>query len=268
VVTSKDAPVSITLTGSDPNGDPVTFSVATLPAHGTLEGNGPDALTYTPSLGWTGFDSFTFTASDGQLFSDPATVNIGMSGGLGPLPQDWSTADIGATGLSGSAGYDLGNGKFEVTGAGTGVTGTADAFRYVWQTMTGDGEVRARVSAMDTLPVGAVAGVMIRETTAAGSAHHFIGRRNDGQLVWLRRNSTGRSTNLATGGAAGVPCWVRQVRAGTTITAYQSADGVTWSRVANAKLSMSSQVTVGLAVSSSSGNSLLKTSFDNIRVVP
>jgi regulation of enolase protein 1 (concanavalin A-like superfamily) len=87
-------------------------------------------------------------------------------------------------------------------------------------------------------------------------------------LVWLRRNSTGRSTSLATGGAAGVPCWVRLVRAGTTITAYQGADGVTWSRVANAKLLMSSQVTVGLAVSSSSGNSLLKTSFDNIRVVP
>ena len=269
VVTSKDTLVTITLTGSDPNGDALTFEVLTLPAHGTLAGLDPNALTYTPDPGWTGYDSFTFTVNDGQQDSAPATVTIGVNdGGLGPLPAGWSTADIGIANPPGYAGYDLAKGQFDVAGAGTGITGTADGFRYVWQTMTGDGEVRARLTAMDPLPLSAVAGVMIRETTASGSAHHFLGRRNDGQLVWVRRNSTGRSTSLATGGAAGLPCWVRIVRTGTTITAYRSADGLTWSRVNNAKLSMASQVTVGLAVSSSNSSSLLNTSFDNVRVVP
>ena len=36
VSTDEDMAVTITLTGSDPNGDPLTFSIVTPPAHGTL----------------------------------------------------------------------------------------------------------------------------------------------------------------------------------------------------------------------------------------
>lgn len=75
VFTLADTPVSFTLTGSDPNGDPITYNIVTLPINGTLKGTPPD-LTYTPGPGFTGLDSFTFTVYDGEFTSDPATVTI------------------------------------------------------------------------------------------------------------------------------------------------------------------------------------------------
>lgn len=76
--TAEDTPVAITLTGFDPDGDPLTYSVATGPSHGTLSGVAPN-LTYTPSANVHGSDSFTFVVSDGKLSSDSATVSISVT---------------------------------------------------------------------------------------------------------------------------------------------------------------------------------------------
>ncbi|MCW2539131.1 MAG: hypothetical protein JWN95_856 [Frankiales bacterium] len=67
--------VPVTLAGIDPDGDALTYAVATAPAHGVLSGTAPN-LTYTPADGYAGPDSFTFTASDGTLTSQPATVAV------------------------------------------------------------------------------------------------------------------------------------------------------------------------------------------------
>lgn len=75
VSTAEDSPVSIVLTGSDPEGDPLTFSVVGGPAHGSLSGNAP-TLTYTPHPDYNGADSFDFVAHDGGRSSAPATVEI------------------------------------------------------------------------------------------------------------------------------------------------------------------------------------------------
>ena len=75
VETNADTPVAITLTGSDADNDPLTFSVVTQPTQGTLSGTAPN-LTYTPNPGFSGADSFTFTVNDGTADSNIATVNI------------------------------------------------------------------------------------------------------------------------------------------------------------------------------------------------
>ncbi|UCH06153.1 MAG: tandem-95 repeat protein [Deltaproteobacteria bacterium] len=75
VSTDEDASVSITLTGSDADGDPITFQVVTAPANGTLSGTAPD-LTYAPNENYNGPDSFTFKVDDGHADSEPATVSI------------------------------------------------------------------------------------------------------------------------------------------------------------------------------------------------
>ena len=76
--TSEDTPVSITLTGSDLEGTGLTFAVASAPAHGTLSGTAPN-LVYTPASNYNGADSFTFTASDGEATSAPATISLWIS---------------------------------------------------------------------------------------------------------------------------------------------------------------------------------------------
>jgi uncharacterized repeat protein (TIGR01451 family) len=75
VTTSQDLAVRVTLAGTDPDHDPLTFTVATQPAHGTLSGSAPN-LTYTPRYGYSGPDSFTYKANDGTLSSPAATVSI------------------------------------------------------------------------------------------------------------------------------------------------------------------------------------------------
>ena len=69
----------ITLTGSDPNtpAKTLTFSVNS-PSHGTLSGTAPN-LTYTPTAGYQGADSFTFTVNNGSAISNTATVSLNVA---------------------------------------------------------------------------------------------------------------------------------------------------------------------------------------------
>ena len=75
VSTPEDTAVNVVLSGSDVDGDGLTFAVGSGPAHGSLSGSGV-SRTYTPDPDYHGPDSFTYTASDGLLTSSPATVSI------------------------------------------------------------------------------------------------------------------------------------------------------------------------------------------------
>jgi hypothetical protein len=75
VTTTEGTAVATPLSATDPDGDPLEHTVVTPPAHGTLSGTAP-ALTYTPAAGYVGPDSFQWTASDGLLTSNTATVSI------------------------------------------------------------------------------------------------------------------------------------------------------------------------------------------------
>jgi thermitase len=77
VSTTKDIPVNITLTAVDPDNDALTCDFIQ-PAHGQLSGAAPSLL-YTPSSGYIGLDTFTFTANDGKLTSNLATVSISVT---------------------------------------------------------------------------------------------------------------------------------------------------------------------------------------------
>ena len=78
VTVQEDGSVEILLSATDADGDSLTFSVETAPAHGTLSGTAPQ-LTYTPTPGYSGPDSFTFRADDG-IRSAIATVSIDVVG--------------------------------------------------------------------------------------------------------------------------------------------------------------------------------------------
>jgi large repetitive protein len=75
VTTQEDTNVSITLTGCDPDGDTLVYSIVKGPSKGKLTGTGPN-LSYTPNENFNGTDSFTFKVNDGKIDSDEATVEI------------------------------------------------------------------------------------------------------------------------------------------------------------------------------------------------
>ncbi len=72
------ASASFTLTGSDVEGDALTFS-ASNGANGTVSCTGADC-TYTPAASFVGQDTFSYTVSDGSLTSESHTVNVEVFG--------------------------------------------------------------------------------------------------------------------------------------------------------------------------------------------
>ena len=79
VLAGAGASTPLVLQASDPDGSPVSFALAQLPAHGKLTGQAP-GLAYTPDSGFVGVDAFTFTASDGKDTSGQATVMVTVTG--------------------------------------------------------------------------------------------------------------------------------------------------------------------------------------------
>ena len=75
-LTGKDTAKRIALTASDPDNNPLTYSIVTQPQHGTITGGTGQVRTYTPTAGYTGSDSFTFRANDGTANSNTATVSL------------------------------------------------------------------------------------------------------------------------------------------------------------------------------------------------
>ena len=164
------------------------------------------------------------------------------------LPAGWATTDIGAPGATGSATGT--GGSFTVTGAGADIWGNADAFRYVYTTLTGDGSIVAQVQGVQHVQDWTKAGVMMRATLSAGSPHAMMLVSANKGLAYQRRVAAGGISSHTSGGAGQAPQFVGLTRAGNTFTAYRSADGVTWTAIDSVAMVMPSTIYVGLAVTS------------------
>ena len=78
VGTLEDQPVAVTLMAQDTDGDPLTWSIESGPAHGTLSGVAP-SLTYIPAENFNGSDAFTFRVNDAFAQSNVATVTVSVA---------------------------------------------------------------------------------------------------------------------------------------------------------------------------------------------
>jgi len=79
--TAEDTPLVVGAPGilandTDVNRDILTAVRVSNPAHGTLALNATGGFRYTPAAGWSGTDSFTYSANDGTGNSNVATVQI------------------------------------------------------------------------------------------------------------------------------------------------------------------------------------------------
>ncbi len=85
-----DQPVTIGVLANDldPDGDLLSVTGASNPAHGSVVINRDGTITYTPSTGFTGTDTFAYTVSDGNggVVTATVTVNVGQPGGLAAQP--------------------------------------------------------------------------------------------------------------------------------------------------------------------------------------
>ncbi|MER5867069.1 FG-GAP-like repeat-containing protein [Kitasatospora sp. NPDC002040] len=102
---------------ADPDGNPLTASVVTGPAHGTLALNPDGSFSYQPGSAYVGSDSFSYKATDATNESNVATVTITVTAGCRGLAAT-ITGNGGVTGTSGADVIVTGNGNDSVSGNG------------------------------------------------------------------------------------------------------------------------------------------------------
>ncbi len=181
---------------------------------------------------------------------------------VGEVPSPWQTTDVGNPSLTGAGKYISSSQTFVVEGAGDDIWYQTDQFKYVYQTLSGDGEIIARVTSQDNTDPWAKAGVMIKESTTPLSKYAMFGVTPSNGYAF-QYNFTS-----AVNGAPYTPpnAWVKLSRSGNTFTSYKSTDGVNWTIVGSADISMATDVTMGLFVTSHQGGMLGTAMFDNVSV--
>jgi glucose/arabinose dehydrogenase/PKD repeat protein len=121
----------------------------------------------------------------------------------GSLPPPWLDQDVGTVAAVGSASYSAGT--FTVKGSGVDIWDAADHFHYVYQSVSGDATVIARVASLQNTNPWAKTGVMIRETLATGSKHAMMALTPGNGLAFQRRLSTGGASASTLGALVAAP---------------------------------------------------------------
>ena len=235
-----------------------TTPTATITTGTTYTDSGLAAST-TYSYQVAAFDKTTPTPLVSALSTPPLSVTTATG-----ATQTWSGGDIGTTDALGS--YSISGSSIIVNGAGADIYGTADAFQFVSQPLTGDGTITARVTSESATNAWTKAGVMFRETLAAGSTHTLVAvTPGNGAIIESRTATNGASTSIH-GPLVTAPYWVRLNRTGNVFTGYVSPDGNTWTQIGQYTFTMASSAYVGLGVTSHVDGVLATATFDSITV--
>jgi hypothetical protein len=188
-----------------------------------------------------------------------------------PLPAPFHAVDIGPVGRPGFVALASAD-SFTLNGAGQDQFVDKDALYYVYQSLSGNGEITARMTGLQ-LVWDNRAGLMIRESLSPGAKYvSLVGRPSESRGTLqegaeLRiKDVNGAAPRLIAGYDLRLPNWLRLNRTGDTFIARISSDGVNWIAVGSATVPMASSVYIGISVASARRTLWATASFDNVRV--
>jgi len=233
--------------------------------------SGPGTVTYSApaqadtdaTFSASGTYVLRLTASDG---TQTTTSDLMVTTGAAHLP--WTNTDIGSVSLPGSGAE--GYGVHSINGSGTSMSGSSDSFFLRSRRLTGDGEIRARVRYLPSTSTGARAGVMLRESTAAGSrmVAMLMAPVYANQGAYNFRSATGSSATSSSVAGITPTWWVRVARSGNNFSTYDSPDGMTWTqRGSTQSVSMATDVMAGIGVMSASSTKINNALVDNVTII-
>ena len=174
------------------------------------------------------------------------------------LPAPWQQRDVGLVKDAGS-GVEA-KGAFSLRGAGWGIWGGEDSFHFVYQPMTGDGQIVARVVDLPTDDNPFFAGLTIREGLEPGCVQASLMLRSGGTP---RINCRPIRGGLLTSELK-QQHWIRLLRTGELVGAFCSQDGTTWVPVGWVNVKMKPTVYVGFALAATGNQDLAAATFDNV----
>jgi len=203
-----------------------------------------------------------------QGYSKYAEVELTLT-----APRDWTKNEVSELslwfrGYPGSVGSFVEGpvGTYTMTGSGADIWGTSDQFHFAFKSLTGAGSIVARVDSVENTNGWAKAGVMIRETLDADSAHGMMVVTPLQGVSFQRRNATGGASADETTGGISAPYWVKIERdLSGNFTAYSSTDGSTWQMQGTPdNITMGSNAYIGLIVVSTNAALTCEAVFSNV----
>jgi len=230
--------------------------------------NTDGTITYQSNVITSANDSFTYTVENSSgLKSNEATVNITVT--------PWLSEDIGDVGLTGSF-VQTSDTSFEVSGSGTDIWGTADAFHYAYKSISGDIDMIIQVTGIINPLKWTKAALMVRESLNPDAKHvslivtditqipqhsrgvHLQSRQKDSELTI---DYTNRLNNTD------IPRYIRLIRRGNTFDTFESSNGESWQLVGTTYTPMNTDVLVGMAITSHTDGILSTAIFDNLKLL-
>ena len=173
-------------------------------------------------------------------------------------------------------------GTYTMTATGADIWNDADEFHYAFKTLTGPGSIIARVESVEQTDNWAKTGVMIRETLDAGSKFAAVyitptdvdGTATNGCRFQARTDTDASATSdsgVATSEQTAIvaPYWVKLERdVSGNFRGYYSSNGSTWQSMAwnPRSVPMSSNVYVGLALTSHNTGAACQAKFSNVTI--
>jgi hypothetical protein len=184
-----------------------------------------------------------------------------------PLPSSLDNEDMGAIGQVGSSTYS--GGAFTLTSTGQGISNTADGIQFLYEPLSGNGTLVARVVSVQG-SASAIAGVMIRETLTPSATNATAAYWAGNSTIAFDARPTTGATNIQEGtitNSQSLPYWVMLVRNGNSISAYGCSDGLNWVQMGTSHtITMVQSVYVGLFLASSNTTVLATATFDNLSI--
>jgi fibronectin type 3 domain-containing protein len=205
------------------------------------------ATAYTDStavVGSTTYYQVTAVDASSGLSSTAATAS-----GTALAVTGLQSIDIGAT-PSGSTTIVTPATDFNVTAGGPGIAGNADGFRFIYQSQTGNFDVKVQVTSLTVAGNYSTAGILARTalTTSSPDVYMSVSPVN---YRFKYRTTDGGVNEIATGGTTAFPnAWVRLTRVGNVFTGYYSTNGTTWTELYSLTNALPSTIDLGLAVAS------------------
>jgi regulation of enolase protein 1 (concanavalin A-like superfamily) len=236
---------------------------------------GTPTLTYQWQKGTTnilGATSASYTTPVLTAFDLNASYRCVVSNSAGSVTSasaivrfQWSHADIGAVAAPGSDSES--GGIWTVQGSGADIWLANDEFHFVWQPVSGDVSITARVLSLTNTNAWAKAGVMLRATQDSNSAHAFTCVTPQRGVAFQRRLVTAGASSTTAGPAVAAPYWVRLERFGNLLVGSSSPDGVTWTEIRRQTITLGTNILVGLAVTSHNDGAVATATFGNVQII-
>ncbi len=259
------APATITVSANASDSDGTVAKVDFFRGSTLIGTDASSPYSVTWSNVAAGSYSLTAVATDNSgatTTSAPRSITVTAPG---PVPAPWTAADVGGPSIAGSTSYN--GGTFTIRAAGSDIWNQSDQFHYVYQQVSGDVTIVARVASLGATDQWSKSGVMIRESLTGGSRNAaMIVSANNG-LGFTRRTSTGGDSVITYGPSNQAPMWVKLDRRGSTITASYSSNGTAWTSLASdPNFTLPATFYVGLAVTSHNTGASTTSAVDSVSV--